>query len=163
MISWPARFRVDSYGQTGSLPATMTAGGIYTYTFPAFTLPACLQRSNMKAHILLIDATNKIILNGNSMPLNSVGISDPAIGLYDLSVSPNPALNTLYVQFNFKESDNVSLIITDLLGKVCYSNDMGTIISGEHRIPVDISELSSGTYFITLVGKNGTATSRFVK
>jgi hypothetical protein len=150
-------------GQSGSLPSSMSAGGVYTYAFPAYTIPANYNPANMKAHILLIDFEHKAIMNGNSMPLINVGISDPSKGKYDLSVSPNPATNQIYVQINFKESDDVNLIITDLLGKECYSQDMGTVISGEQRVPVDISGLSSGTYFISLVGKNGSATTKFVK
>ena len=150
-------------GQVGSLPATMTAGGVYNYAFPAYTLPANYNPANMKAHILLIDATNEIIMNGNSSPLITTGISDPATGSYHLTVSPNPAVNEIFVNLNFKERDNVNLVISDLLGKVCQSSDLGTIVSGEHRLPVDISKLSSGTYFITVIGNNGSATSKFVK
>ncbi len=150
-------------GQTGSLPSTMTASGVYTYTFPAYTIPASYDPEKMKANILLMDATNGIIMNANSMSLITVGISDPASGKYSISVSPNPAVNQIYVNLNFKDRDNVNLVITDILGKVCYTSDMGTVVAGEHRLPVDISKLSSGTYFMTLVGNNGTATTKFVK
>ena len=150
-------------GQTGSLPSTMTAGTTYTYAFPAYTLPAGYNPANMKAHILLIDATYGIHMNANSMPLISVGISDPATGNYTFSLSPNPAVDQINVNLNFKDRDNLNLVITDILGKVCYTNDLGTVLAGEHRLPVDISKLSSGTYFMTLIGNNGSATSKFVK
>ncbi len=150
-------------GQVGSLPAVMTDGGVYTYQFPAYTIPASYNVSNMKAHVLLIDATNKVIMNANSMALASVGISNPSQGLYDVAVSPNPAVDQLNVHLNFKESDQVNLVITDLLGKVCHSEELGTIAAGEQLIPVDIRSLSSGTYFISLIGNNGKATTKFVK
>ena len=150
-------------GQVGSLPGTMTSGGVYTYTFPAYTVPAGYIPANMKAQILLMDADNDIIMNGNTAPMMSTSISNQVSGNVNMSVSPNPATNQIYVNLNFKEIDQVNMIITDLLGKVCYSKDMGTIARGEQRIPVDISQLSSGTYFMTIVGNNGSATSKFVK
>lgn len=150
-------------GQASSLPPAMTANGVYTYTFPAYTVPGAYNPANMKAHILLIDADNGIIMNGNSAQMVSTGISDPATGAYNITVSPNPAVNQIFVNLNFKESDNVNLVITDLLGKVCYSSDKSTILSGEHRISVDISKLNSGTYFMSVIGNNGSATTKFVK
>lgn len=153
----------DYLGAPGSLPATLTAGTTYNYTFPAYTIPVSYNASKMKAHVLLIDAANGIILNGASMPVVTTGVSDPSKGHYALSVFPNPAQNLLNVDLNFKDSEKATLVISDILGKTCYAQDLGSLISGTHRIPVDISKLPSGTYFITLIGTNGKATSKFVK
>jgi hypothetical protein len=112
---------------------------------------------------LLIDATNEIVLNGNSKSIAAVGISDPAVGHYEISVYPNPATDRLTVGLNFKENEKAKLTITDMLGKVCSVQELGTVMTGEQHIPVNISNLPSGTYFITLVATNGSVTSKFVK
>jgi len=149
-------------GQTGSLPSSMTAGGVYSYTFPDFTLPVNYRANKMRVHVLLIDATNGIIMNANGKS-SLVGISDPVAGHYEVSVYPNPATDQLYVELNFKESDKATLTITDVLGKVCMTRNLGTIVPGEQRIPVNTSNLSEGTYFLTLTGNNGSATTKFIK
>ncbi len=153
----------DYLGQPGSLPATLTAGMTYNYTFPSWTIPSTYNASKMKAHVLLIDAANSIIMNGRSMPVVSTGINQVAKGIYSLSVFPNPAQNQLSVDLNFKDNEKATLAITDMLGKVCYAQDLGTLISGTHRITVDISKFTSGTYFVTLNGTKGNATTKFVK
>ncbi len=153
----------DFLGQPGSLPSSLTAGMTYNYSFPSWTIPSAYNASNMKAHVLLIDAENKIIMNGRSMPVVSTGIGQVVKGNYSLSVFPNPAQNQLSVDLNFKDSEKATLAITDMLGKVCYSQDLGSLISGTHRITVDISKFTSGTYFVTLNGTKGNATTKFVK
>jgi len=150
-------------GQVGSLPATMTAGGVYTYAFPAYSIPSGYNPANMKAHIILMDADHGINMNGNSKPLISTGVSTIAKGSFELSLSPNPASDQVYVNLNMIERDNVNLLVTDMLGKVCMNMDLGTVISGEQRFPIDITSLSSGTYFLSIIGNNGSATTKFIK
>ena len=62
---------------------------------------------------------------------------------YDINIYPNPASTDLYIEWNTKEVNSISII--DLLGRVLYK------IKVDHNSEkVDISELPSGVYMVVI-------------
>ncbi|MNU71302.1 hypothetical protein D3C71_607300 [compost metagenome] len=69
-----------------------------------------------------------------------------------VSISPNPAENGWNVDYVLTESDEVSIILSDIFGKKIKT----TLVKGEpgnNRYYVPASEIASGLYFIELKGK----------
>ncbi len=64
---------------------------------------------------------------------------------------PNPANNIIEIRKNTMLS---KVTITDMLGKVCYKTE-----TKNHSMSIDISELNSGVYFITV----GNTTKKIIK
>tara|TARA_Y100000994_G_scaffold237411_1_gene228940 strand:- start:1669 stop:3930 length:2262 start_codon:yes stop_codon:yes gene_type:complete len=69
-----------------------------------------------------------------------------------LNIYPNPANNQLNIIFNNAINNN-TIILFDHLGKVCDNIQVQNIEAGG-KITIDVSNLSSGLYFIHLINDN---------
>ncbi|MEI2739665.1 MAG: T9SS type A sorting domain-containing protein [Chitinophagaceae bacterium] len=80
-------------------------------------------------------------------------------GLY-----PNPANSLVNVQVAAPIRDKVTLAVVDMAGRTVIQKII-TLETGSNTIPVDISQLTSGSYMVKLVcsGNCETAVGRFVK
>jgi hypothetical protein len=82
----------------------------------------------------------------------------------ELSIYPNPAVKDLNLVITAPAADNISLIVTDLYGKVV-SQLSTKVVAGDNNLQVPVTALASGTYIIKAVCSNGceTAVQKFVK
>lgn len=68
-----------------------------------------------------------------------------------LSNYPNPAKTYTNIQFELPNlAQEVTLTITTLEGKTVQQQNLGKRAEGQHKIQVDVSNLSNGQYFYTL-------------
>ena len=72
-----------------------------------------------------------------------------------VTIYPNPAHQSLYIE---TDSEFETIRITNLPGQVIYRD-----IIRNHPINIDIQNYTPGIYFISLYGKEGTVTKKFVK
>lgn len=71
----------------------------------------------------------------------------------NVSVFPNPFENELTIRLQLEESVTVSYVITDVTGRVLVSENAGNV-SGEQLFRPDLSQFSSGLYFIRITAGN---------
>jgi hypothetical protein len=85
-------------------------------------------------------------------------------GLQLVGVYPNPAVNKLNVNIESPVVDFVTLVVTDMTGKVLM-NKMKAMAVGDNNVELNVSTLPAGSYFIKAVCTNGceTTTAKFVK
>jgi len=88
-----------------------------------------------------VDKDNAAVLSGTRRVRN-VGIAD--VGIY-----PNPVSNQLNLSINTDKKTAGQLIIHDVSGKVVYAKNV-QLLQGTQVIPVDMSEISAGTYIIKI-------------
>jgi hypothetical protein len=67
-----------------------------------------------------------------------------------VNVAPNPASDFVKISFNMPKSESTRFEMTDVLGKVVMSKDLGTVTAGETSQLIDVSKLTSGAYMFTL-------------
>jgi hypothetical protein len=79
-----------------------------------------------------------------------------------LSLSPNPARDMLQVQTAKGMEGNMELTIMDASGKQVYQKRVN-LLPGSNSIPVDISLLARGPYFIRLSDTRAVFTKPFIK
>jgi Secretion system C-terminal sorting domain len=91
----------------------------------------------------------------------TVGINENKNSIV-VNVAPNPATDFVTISFNMPKSENVSLQMTDVLGRVVVSNDLGIINAGDARQFVDVSKLTSGAYMFTLSSASFRSTGKVV-
>ena len=91
----------------------------------------------------------------------SVGLDELAANL-SLEVYPNPASNNVNASFSLENASNVEVSISDLSGKVVYTNNLGNVAAGTHKVNVPTSELSNGVYFYNVAVNNTIATEKLV-
>ncbi|HPE57598.1 MAG TPA: M14 family zinc carboxypeptidase [Bacteroidales bacterium] len=70
-------------------------------------------------------------------------------GALELSIIPNPASETIRLEWPNLQSENTHIIITDNVGKMVYDNDL----SGVDQTEINVSNLNTGLYFVII--KNG--------
>ncbi|MCZ2222219.1 MAG: T9SS type A sorting domain-containing protein, partial [Chitinophagales bacterium] len=97
--------------------------------------------------------SNVVILKGDKA--NQVSIT----GVY-----PNPTRNTLNVNIASPSSERVSIVITDISGKVLVQQNV-ELNAGDNVKQIDVSRLSQGTYLIKTICANGceSAVTKFAK
>jgi uncharacterized repeat protein (TIGR01451 family) len=87
------------------------------------------------------------------------GIEDQTNSTNNLLVYPNPAQNTLTIDLQNIEIENC--IILDAIGQTVYCNANG--FGAKHKIQLNISNLSTGVYFVKVRSNNGFYTAKFIK
>ncbi|MBI3509708.1 MAG: T9SS type A sorting domain-containing protein [Bacteroidetes bacterium] len=101
---------------------------------------------------------------GNNLYLDNINIAPSAIDenhlVTSMNIFPNPANDNSTINFGMKESGNVKIEITNELGQVISSEDLGTISSGDHYHELNTSSLNDGIYFISIVTSNGSTTQK---
>ena len=67
-----------------------------------------------------------------------------------LNIYPNPANQTVFVDYNSKKSGPVEISINDLSGRTVLQQNFAIQSSGKNTLQVDISALKKGVYLIVL-------------
>ncbi|OGU38544.1 MAG: hypothetical protein A2X61_08125 [Ignavibacteria bacterium GWB2_35_12] len=105
--------------------------------------------------VLNFDAMENSRQNQNItlQPKGTTGVDDVTVYTDDIGVFPQPASDKVELRFNSMQGD-ATVSITNVLGGQVMSNSI-SIADGNSRISLDISNLPSGAYIITVSG-NGT-------
>lgn len=133
-------------GQASSIPAAITDGQTVSYTFTA-DIPVEYTITNMKAVVLLLDATSGEIVNAaGPFAINgTLGISTINATANDLNIYPNPAKDYIKVQAKGK----VDIKIFDTSGRVIIEK------SGvEPNTEISTQSLIKGAYMVSIQEKN---------
>jgi hypothetical protein len=80
----------------------------------------------------------------------------------ETTLSPNPANEVLNLAFNIADASEVTIRISDNLGKEVLSMN-NTYQEGTQRETLDISRLANGYYFVTIYSNDNVETLKFVK
>jgi len=104
----------------------------------------------------------QVDLDGTATLTDPVAIERPVDRIQFQQPFPNPARSQVTVQFavpSEKGARNVSLQMYDMLGRVVHRVEEGSV-KGRQEVQVDLSNLTSGTYFVRLTVGNTTETRR---
>lgn len=82
----------------------------------------------------------------------ATSIIDPTNLKFD--IYPNPARDKVYIAFNASERP-VQLLITNLIGRHIFSNDIASSMGPGQMVEVDLKAIPSGVYLVSLVFENG--------
>jgi photosystem II stability/assembly factor-like uncharacterized protein len=92
--------------------------------------------------------------------LPPVGIDEPGLS-GTVSVYPNPAENTVYIQVKDQKSVSLHLAVTDLVGKKVVEKDF-IADAGTNTLPVDVSKLQNGIYILRISDNESSFTKKLV-
>jgi PKD repeat protein len=96
---------------------------------------------------------------GNNIYIDDINIFDPAqVGIKDITsrkgfnIFPNPATNNATILFDLNKTENISISMIDILGKSINILSNRNFEAGEHRVPLNASEvdLAKGIYFVRI-------------
>jgi hypothetical protein len=71
---------------------------------------------------------------------------------------PNPAKDFTTVSFDLLSNQDVTVRLTDMLGKVVVEEKLGNLMPGAHQYTFELSGLQAGTYHYSVVTDNGSLT-----
>jgi len=104
------------------------------------------------------NAITPICLNIKS---ETTDITNNTIIESSITVSPNPVSEIANLEFNADYSGTEELIIYDITGKIVYSQQL-EITSGNNKIPINVTNLSSGTYLISIKSERLTINEKLI-
>ncbi len=110
--------------------------------------------------VVVNNEANGCSTSSDSANIKLAGINQLSIISDQLSIYPNPFNNNIFIKINSSAGDIKAwnLQITDVLGRMVYSK-----LSLDYSNDIDLSNLSSGVYFITVINKTGRAVVPVVK
>jgi hypothetical protein len=76
----------------------------------------------------------------------------------NVNVYPNPSNGKFEVAVTLDEKSDVIIKITDVLGKVINSVNVNQVT--EANVPVDLSQVSAGVYFVQVINGNSITTKK---
>ncbi|MES2556076.1 MAG: T9SS type A sorting domain-containing protein [Bacteroidota bacterium] len=97
-----------------------------------------------------------------------VRISDQTLSVdentadFSVNVFPNPAVNEAKVSFELTNTSDVTLTVTDLAGKVVYTNNLGNTTAGKHNVEINTAALAGGIYTVNFNANNAIVTKKLV-
>lgn len=80
----------------------------------------------------------------------------------EVNLFPNPANDKVHLQFNTSKSEDVTIRLVDLTGRMINSMVM-TTEPGQNLAALDVMQLPKGIYLIELISSTNRAVKRFVK
>jgi hypothetical protein len=102
-------------------------------------------------------STPMVRMNFNaSLALNEL---DHKVGM---NIFPNPSNGNVNVTFNLQSQKEVSIIVTDLAGKVALTNEMGTLNLGAHKVTLNTESLSNGVYMVNIIANGVSSIEKLV-
>ncbi|MFT6150215.1 MAG: hypothetical protein ACJAUH_002914 [Saprospiraceae bacterium] len=69
---------------------------------------------------------------------------------YDLSIFPNPFTNQLAVEFDLETSEEVTVELVDIVGRILHSENLGKRTAGENKYFIETEKLAKGAYILKL-------------
>ncbi|MDG1334004.1 MAG: T9SS type A sorting domain-containing protein [Crocinitomicaceae bacterium] len=82
--------------------------------------------------------------------------------VFGMGVYPNPANAEANVTFSLNNTADVNITVTDLSGKVVYTNALGNVAAGTTEVSVNTAALSNGVYMINVAADNAVSTEKLI-
>jgi hypothetical protein len=156
-----ARAINPGWNGTAGFPASITANQTITETFTFDVTGMNLNRMHIIG--MLIDPAG-LIDNASFGTANSalgVGIAQPTESAINLSVYPNPTDGMSFATIDLAKSENVTISIIDVTGKVVAERNYGQMI-GNNVLPIDASNFAAGIYMVTVTTGSAVTTQKLV-
>ena len=127
----------------GTVPGAVNSNSLQTYTFNDVRF---FKRGKNYYRLKQVD------LDGNGTFSDVVLVNVGADEKLVMSIHPNPSKNRMVLETNQPTGATLQISLADVTGRKLWSK----ILPGNaNRIPVDLPQLASGTYIITVVNNKG--------
>ena len=102
--------------------------------------------------------------DGTTQPLELVtGLPVFDKSIQNFTLYPNPVQNEVGLSFILSESKKLGLSIRDVNGKQVLNQTSNLFSKGEHKLEIELSNLTSGIYFVHIFSEEGIQVLKFVK
>lgn len=80
-----------------------------------------------------------------------------------ISVYPNPTINEVDIQYYLYKTGNVNILLTDINGRQVYNKTIQHQEQGLFNAEIDLNNIASGTYLLTIATGNKMVSKKLVK
>jgi hypothetical protein len=91
------------------------------------------------------------------------GVESLFVKNLEMNIYPNPVTHTVNVEFTLKTNSQVKLQLYDELGKLVKRIKKDNFTIGNNKIQLEIGNLKSGIYFVSLTIEGEVFTKQIVK
>jgi hypothetical protein len=91
----------------------------------------------------------------------AVSVNEEIVQFENLSVFPNPAQDMLNIAFNTAENTDLSVQISDMIGRTVYTKQLGTV-NGQQNLEISTQNLPNGLYQVALLSNKGLTTQKIM-
>ena len=95
----------------------------------------------------------------SNVDVSTVGLDEVLVG-GTFNMYPNPASKNFNIALQLTDNSTTTLRITDITGRTVNTKNFGNISTRSTTLPVDISSLNAGTYFVVLTIDNQVFTQK---
>ena len=93
----------------------------------------------------------------------TVSVEEESLNAFELGQNfPNPASDITRVGMNVVKTGNYSVEVSNMLGKVVMTKDLGKLTQGQNTFAIDASSFKSGVYFYTVKSGNLAQTKKMI-
>lgn len=130
---------------------------------------------NDKFNSITLDNNNDILVTGQTFTTfnnanyvtvkygNSATVLAENNSIEHLNVYPNPTNTSITISFNLLKKENISISITDILGRKVKNISTKNDQTGNTTIKLDVSELNQGVYFVNINNGKSFAKKLFIE
>lgn len=145
---------------------TPAGNGIMYMNYMDYTEDACMNlftQQQVSRMFLTLNAVRPSLINSFGYnDTQTSGFLPHQAQDFQLFLYPNPVQNTLQFELKGEEMQDVSLTLTDVLGKIYEKRHISQLIQGELQ-QFEIRHLTSGLYFLQMESKGKKVVQKFVK
>jgi hypothetical protein len=88
--------------------------------------------------------------NNTNYDVVDTKVEEVVSDIQKVAVYPNPASASAFITFGVNNASDVDVMMTDMTGKVVKNLYTGKNIVGGQMLPIDLSDVNAGFYFITV-------------
>ena len=92
----------------------------------------------------------------------NVGINNQNTDVATSIVVPNPAKDLALLRFTLPSTNDVSVNVYDVTGKIVANYALGNLTDGSHDVKMNIKDFSAGVYMYSIETSNGKTFGKFV-
>jgi PKD repeat protein len=128
-----------------------------------YTLPNTLYEENILFRFVFGTGSfpNNLYIDNFAISGN-VGIDELTAGNESFKLYPNPTSNSAQVEFSLTESQDVTIMVTDLSGRLVYNQLFAARNTGVNNIELPLENLTDGMYMVTIRTNNTSVSQRLV-
>ncbi len=136
-------------GTAGTIPSQVEPSTTYSTTY-SLTLPTSWDHTEISVVGLIINQADESIVNAQESG-EILSVAEQVEYGFSFELFPNPASDFVNVALQIEKPGVVLYDVYDMTGKLVKSIQAGTLSAGEYFQTVDVSELESGLYFVSIL------------
>ena len=135
-------------GTANSIPSAIVAGEEYTYTY-TYTIPETYDINEISVVGFVLNQSSGVVMNVEESG-QVLSTKDLAKLGFDFELYPNPAVSVSNLALTIEKPGKVSYMVYDMSGKQVAAEYKGQLAPGEYLHTINVSNLNSGLYFVTI-------------